>query len=78
MTAGDLIPAASVHPGDELIFTVVARLSGTTASSEADVPAASGFVIVTLAGPDGDVARTVIRTEHSACRLSANQMLAAA
>ena len=71
----DHIAAAQVHAGDELIFTVRARCSGTTACSALDaLSGASNFIIFTLApdDPDGAAVIVVERSESVVTRAVAN------
>ena len=77
----DHIPAAWVHAGDELIFTVRARCSGTTACSALDaLSGASNFIILTLIpdDPDGQPVMILAASESVVTRAAANTAIGAA
>ena len=73
----DHIAAAQVHAGDELIFTVRSRCSGTTACSALDALSASNFIILTLVpdDPDGAAVIVVERSESVVTRAVANSAI---
>jgi hypothetical protein len=74
----DDIPALAVHPGDELVFIVLRRISGTTACSALDALSATSFVHMTIANAAGDTGRMTIPAGHAVHRHHANPGLEAA